>query len=203
MLQLIDLSKSLDPKENIRAQILTLHELDRWVNQNLLLPAHGSVRRPQRHYVDLKFTDDFFSQYMENGRVMTAIVEFDSNHDIDYSNVFSVLGDTLESPDHFGLRCDAWLLSADDWPLVTVELMARGFEVQKKYNTRAFPNFMQSAIERWFPTADYLTLLDLFKSDMLALEPNKEGIPLLRDVLYDLEITRIASLPCLPDDLTM
>lgn len=179
-----ELLESSDPMTRTRGLLLSEKDLHNWVNLQLGRQVEG---------VDSATAVLDFSEITDvtldgKAKVTVMIPNYEEKH-------LSLLSSLFGEPQSCGSNkiCDwfDWSLTIEDWPFLTVEVVAESLRDLANYGKLTFTDTPEIYLQRYFPKASYAQLVDWYTSGLFALDDFGEGLPLLRDILeqYDSSVS--------------
>lgn len=193
---LLQLTQSTDQCQRLKGSLLTLFELQTWLNENTRLPCNlqGSDNRKR---VDVSVSFDDLQTGKTTDLVTLSVVPRSGDTAYDYECAKRLFGDPAPpSPQHQG---EHWILSTKDWPFLTVEIVAEHIRNQGA-SSNAVPKAVEQQLSHFFPDVDYKELLFWHRENLLTLDKQPEGTTMLRAIMYSKQIASDAAKVLPPSD---
>lgn len=199
---ILELEKSSDPIDKLKASLLTLNDLENWISSFARDASTVLSGDAQGKLVRAKIKSSFKYDLLTESSMSIIVQSTGLQNHKAFIEASKVLGEPVIERDAMSTVCRVWKLHIQDWPMLAVELTAMLLKEQKKSSFHHVPGFLRDTLKNYFPDVNYLELLEWYKNDLLTVDSN-DGLPFLRDVMYKIATqTPVQHLP-IPDDLSL
>lgn len=195
-----NLLQSQDDGSKLRASLLRLREVQAYLNNDYGKP-HQLLGLPSTNLVDV--TIDTSPLYLIEGstRVRVNVSPQTTTNDFTPYLVEKLFGFSEKNP--YTLEEHEWYLSVEEWPFLTVELIADCLKHQAEQGSFHTPHIIAQHLPHFFPNVDYLKLLEWYKNGFFSLDGDASDPTSLRNIMLRDELRQEYTTQMPPSDMSL